>query len=72
MRKQILKLTPMFLIFFNSKFSTTLEFYLYRQDSTFINTNFELKTDYLINQKSHASILYSSEKFKLFIKYIQQ
>ena len=46
---------------FNSKFSTTLEFYLYRQDSTFINTNFELKTDYLINQKSHASILYSSE-----------
>jgi len=47
---------------FNSKFSTTLEFYLYRQDSTFINTNFELKTDYLINQKSHASILYSSEK----------
>ena len=45
----------------NSKFSTTLEFYLYRQDSTFINTNFELKTDYLINQKSHASILYSSE-----------
>ena len=48
--------------FFNSKFSTTLEFYLYRQDSTFINTNFELKTDYSINQKSHASILYSSEK----------
>ena len=47
---------------FNSKFSTTLEFYLYRQDSTFINTNFELKTDYSINQKSHASILYSSEK----------
>jgi len=46
----------------NSKFSTTLEFYLYRQDSTFTNTNFELKTDYLINQKSHASILYSSEK----------
>ena len=46
---------------FNSKFSTTLEFYLYRQDSTFINTNFELKTDYSINQKSHASILYSSE-----------
>ena len=46
----------------NSKFSTTLEFYLYRQDSTFINTNFELKTDYSINQKSHASILYSSEK----------
>ena len=45
----------------NSKFSTTLEFYLYRQDSTFINTNFELKTDYSINQKSHASILYSSE-----------
>ena len=46
----------------NSKFSTTLEFYLYREDSTFINTNFELKTDYSINQKSHASILYSSEK----------
>ena len=46
----------------NSKFSTTLEFYLYRQDSSFINTNFELKTDYSINQKSHASILYSSEK----------
>ena len=46
---------------FNSKFSTTLEFYLYRQDSTFINTNFELKTDYLINQKSHASILFNSK-----------
>ena len=51
----------------NSKFSTTLEFYLYRQDSTFINTNFELKTDYSINQKSHASILYSSEKSNYFI-----
>ena len=46
----------------NSKFSTTLEFYLYRQDSTFINTNFELMTDYSINQKSHASILYNSKK----------
>jgi len=46
----------------NSKFSTSLEFYLHRQDSTFINTNFKLKTDYLINQKSHASILYSSKK----------
>ena len=45
----------------NSKFSTTLEFYLYRQDSTFTNTNFELKTDYLINQKSHASILFNSK-----------
>ena len=46
---------------FNSKFSTTLEFNLYRQDSTFINTSFKINTDYSINQRSHASILYSSE-----------
>jgi len=46
---------------FNSKFSTTLEFNLYRQDSTFINTNFKLNTDYSINQRSHASVLYRSE-----------
>ena len=46
---------------FNSKFSTTLEFNLYRQDSTFINTSFKLNTDYSINQRSHASLLYSSE-----------
>lgn len=46
---------------FNSKFSTTLEFNLYRQDSTFINTSFKINTDYSINQRSHASVLYSSE-----------
>jgi len=46
---------------FNSKFSTTLEFNLYRQDSTFINTNFKFNTDYSINQRSHASVLYRSE-----------
>ena len=46
---------------FNSKFSTKLEFNLYRQDSTFINTSFKINTDYSINQRSHASLLYSSE-----------
>ncbi len=46
---------------FNSKFSTTLEFNLYRQDSTFINTDFKFNTDYSINQRSHASVLYRSE-----------
>ena len=46
---------------FNSKFSTTLEFNLYRQDSTFINTSFKINTDYSINQRSQASVLYSSE-----------
>ena len=46
---------------FNSKFSTSLEFNLYRQDSTFINTRFKINTDYSINQRSHASILYSGE-----------
>ena len=46
---------------FNSKFSTKLEFNLYRQDSTFINTNFKFNTDYSINQRSHASVLYRSE-----------
>jgi len=55
------KINSYFPYLFNSKFSTKLEFNLYRQDSTFINTSFKINTDYSINQRSHASLLYSSE-----------
>ena len=57
---------------FNSKFSTTLEFNLYRQDSTFINTSFKFNTDYSINQRSHASVLYSSENSNYLLNTLRQ
>ena len=47
---------------FNTPMSIALGFNLYRQDSTFLNTRFNLDTQYEFNTRSKASISYSSEK----------
>ena len=47
--------------FFNTPLSIALGFNLYRQDSTFLNTRFNLNTQYELNTKSRTSISYSSE-----------
>ena len=47
---------------FNSSFSSHVGFNLYRQDSTFLNTKFDIKTTYDLNKKSNISISYSNEK----------
>ena len=47
---------------FNSSLSTEIGFNLYRQDSTFLNTSFNFKTEYGFSTRSKASILYSNEK----------
>ena len=46
---------------FNTPLSIALGFNLYRQDSTFLNTRFNLNTQYELNTKSRTSISYSSE-----------
>ena len=46
---------------FNTPLSIALGFNLYRQDSTFLNTRFNLNTQYGLNTKSRTSISYSSE-----------
>ena len=46
---------------FNTPLSIALGFNLYRQDSTFLNTRFNLNTHYELNTKSRTSISYSSE-----------
>ena len=46
---------------FNTPLSIGLGFNLYRQDSTFLNTRFNLNTQYELNTKSIMSISYSSE-----------
>ena len=46
---------------FNTPLSNALGFNLYRQDSTFLNTRFNLNTQYELNTKSRTSISYSSE-----------
>jgi len=47
---------------FNSSLSTEIGFNLYRQDSTFLNTSFNFKTDFDFSTRSKASILYSNER----------
>jgi len=46
---------------FNTPLSIAFGFNLYRQDSTFLNTRFNLNTQYELNTKSRTSISYSSE-----------
>lgn len=46
----------------NSRFSSELGFNIFRQDSTFLNTNFNFKTEYDFNNFSKISLLFSSEK----------
>tara|TARA_R110000787_G_scaffold269018_2_gene375659 strand:+ start:7660 stop:9408 length:1749 start_codon:yes stop_codon:yes gene_type:complete len=44
-----------------SSLSTSVGFDIYRQDSTFLNTSFNLKSEYQLNSRSKISISYSSE-----------
>lgn len=46
---------------FNTAFSAHLNFNIYRQDSTFLNTRFQTELAYQINTKSKAAISYASE-----------
>ena len=47
---------------FNTPLSLTMGFNLYRQDSTFLNTSFNIETQYELSMRSKAAILYSNEK----------
>ena len=47
---------------YHSFLSAEIGFNLYRQDSTFLNTSFNLKTEYELSRRSKALILYSNEK----------
>ncbi|MDG1981075.1 MAG: hypothetical protein P8I35_06540 [Flavobacteriaceae bacterium] len=60
--KSEFKITSAIPYIFNTPLSIALGFNLYRQDSTFINTRFNLDSQYLLNTRSKASISYSSEK----------
>ena len=46
---------------FNSKVSTALSFNLYRNDSTYINTNSKISLSYPINEHTDVSLLISNE-----------
>ena len=60
--KSEFKITSAIPYIFNTPLSIALGFNLYRQDSTFINTRFNLNNHYELNTRSKASISYSSEK----------
>ena len=60
--KSEFKITSAIPYIFNTPLSIALGFNLYRQDSTFINTRFNLDSQYVLNTRSKASISYSSEK----------
>ena len=60
--KSEFKITSAIPYIFNTPLSIALGFNLYRQDSTFINTRFNLDNQYVLNTRSKASISYSSEK----------
>ncbi|MFY0630048.1 MAG: hypothetical protein JXR05_06675 [Flavobacteriaceae bacterium] len=59
--KSELKLSTRLPYLFNSAFSTLLAFNIYRQDSTFLNTSFNIGVDYQLNPKSTVAISYTSE-----------
>lgn len=46
---------------FNSKLSPEFNFLIHKEDSTFINTKFESKISYQINQKTNIAYTYNSE-----------
>lgn len=59
--RQEFKLSSYIPYVFNSPISPKIEFSLYRQDSTFTNTNFNLGLNYDINSKLKISLYYSNE-----------
>ncbi len=52
----------------NTPFSTDLSFNIYKQDSTFLNTNFHSKISYGINSRIKISLTYDTENSKDFKK----
>ena len=59
--KQELKLSTEIPYIFNTKFSPELSFLIYKQDSTFLNSKFDSKINYSINQKIKLALTYNSE-----------
>lgn len=59
--RQEFKLSTDIPYIFNSKFSPELSFSIYKQDSTFLNTKFESKLIYNINQRINLAFNYNSE-----------
>ena len=47
---------------YHSFLSAEIGFNLYRQDSTFLNKSFNLKTEYELSRRSKASLAYSNER----------
>lgn len=58
--RQEFSLTSRIPYIFNSRISPTIRFNLYKQDSTFLNTEFNPRLDYKINSKSSISLNYQS------------
>lgn len=59
--KQEFKISSITPYIFNSKFSPEISFSIYKQDSTFLNTKFNSKLFYNINQKTKLALTYNSE-----------
>jgi hypothetical protein len=59
--RQEFKLTTESPYLFNSKFTPQLSFSIYKQDSTFLNTKFDLKLFYNLNDKLELGFVYTSE-----------
>lgn len=59
--KQEFKISSITPYIFNSKFSPEISFSIYKQDSTFLNTKFNSKLFYNINQKIKLALTYNSE-----------
>ncbi len=60
--KSEFKLSTRLPYLFNTAVSTKLAFNIYRQDSTFLNTKFNLDFDYQLNSNSNLTLSYTSEK----------
>jgi hypothetical protein len=59
--RQEFKLTTESPYLFNSKFTPQLSFSIYKQDSTFLNTKFDSKLFYNLNEKLKLGFTYTSE-----------
>jgi len=59
--RQEFKLSTKIPYIFNSKFSPEIAFNIYKQDSSFLNTRFNLKLLYNLGSKSEIGLTYSNE-----------
>lgn len=60
--KSEFKLSARLPYLFNTSVSTSIAFNIYRQDSTFLNTSFNIDIDYQIDSKSNIALSYTSEE----------